>query len=104
MQATSGAGVAPQQPSAPTSVFIPVATRESVLQAMRSYASSSAAFSFTEIEYPSLGSMIDSIDARGNGNGFYWILYVNGVSSSLGASSAVVSPGDSVEWRYEKSY
>ena len=89
-------------PLAPLSSYtVPVNTKETVLAAMYAYASSSS-FAFTGENYPSLGFFVDSIGGRANADGNYWILYVNGTSSSLGASSAMVSSGDTVEWRYEK--
>ena len=51
--------------------------------------------------YPSLGSFIESIDGLKNGGGSYWMLYLNGVSASVGMSQATVVPGDHIEWRYE---
>ena len=76
---------------------------ESVLDLMRSLVSTSS-FTFTGKDYPSLGFFVESIDGKRNGDGKYWILYVNGKSSDLGASNATIHAGDTVEWRFEKSY
>lgn len=75
----------------------------SVLDAMRAYASSSS-FAFTSRDYPGMGAFIDSIGGLESGDGYYWILYVNGTDAALGASAQQVSVGDTVEWRYEKGY
>ncbi len=74
-----------------------------LIDAMNALAASSG-FAFTGREYPGLGFFVDSINGRANGGGMYWILYVNGASSAVGASEAPVRPGDVFEWRYEKSY
>ena len=74
-----------------------------VLDAMRELGTSEG-FTFTGREYPSLGFFVDSINGRKNADGYYWILYVNGTSSSSGASQTVLSSGDTVEWRYEQGY
>lgn len=74
-----------------------------LIGAMNALASSSG-FAFTGREYPGLGFFVDSINGRANAGGKYWILYVNGVSSPVGASEAPVRAGDVFEWRYEKGY
>ena len=79
-----------------------VANGTTVIDAMRSLAGEG--FSFTGREYPSLGFFVDSIGGKKNADGYYWILYVNGTSSELGASSVVPHSGDAIEWRYEKGY
>ena len=76
---------------------------ETVLDAMRDFAKT-AQFDFTTKEFPGLGAMIESINGLENGNGYYWILYINGKNSAKGASSAHVHVGDSIEWKYEASY
>lgn len=55
-------------------------------------------------EYPSLGLFIESINGKKAESGYYWFLYINGVSSTQGVSSARISPGDVIEWRYKQSY
>jgi len=70
---------------------------------MRTLAANNA-FRFTGENYPSLGFFVESIDSKKNSNGYYWILYVNGKSADLGASSIQVHSGDTIEWRYAKSY
>ncbi len=74
-----------------------------VLDAMRVYASSSS-FTFTGRDYPSLGFFVDSIEGKSSEGGNNWMLYIDGKLSPKGASSALVSPGERVEWRYEKGY
>lgn len=61
-------------------------------------------FTFTATERPGMGYFIDSIAGKANGDGYYWFLYVNDVSSGTGASQTVVKAGDRIEWRYKKSY
>jgi hypothetical protein len=61
-------------------------------------------FMFTTKNYPALGAFVESINGLENKDGKYWILYVNGATSTLGVSQALVMPGDTVEWRYEDSY
>jgi hypothetical protein len=60
--------------------------------------------SFAGQAYPSLGFFVESINGKKNAADYYWILYVNGISSSLGASAARIHSGDAIEWRYEKGY
>lgn len=64
----------------------------------------SGEFTFSGREYPSLGFFVESINGKYGGDGFYWILYVNGASSNTGASQTKLHAGDAVEWRYEKGY
>ncbi|MFA5997985.1 MAG: DUF4430 domain-containing protein [Candidatus Paceibacterota bacterium] len=82
---------------------ITVAQGETVIDAMRALASSST-FTFIGREYPALGFFVDSINGQENAGGMYWILYINGVSATVGAGATEVHAGDTVEWKYEKSY
>jgi hypothetical protein len=92
--------------------MVPVVSRDShtflaqkdgtVLEAM--VLEDASGFTFTTKNYPALGVFVESINGKENRDGKYWILYLNGATSTLGASSARVSPGDRVEWRYEDSY
>lgn len=81
---------------------IPILQPESVLDAMRAYASSNTEFTFETQHFAGLGELIESINGRKNAEGFYWTLYINDELSFKGASSAEVSPADVVEWRYQK--
>ncbi len=83
--------------------IIPVLESGAVLDAMRAYAARSD-FTFTGSEHPGLGFFVESIGGKKSGGDSYWFLYVNGSSSSRGASTEMVSPGDEVEWRYERGY
>jgi hypothetical protein len=58
--------------------------------------------SFTTTGFPSMGVFIDAINGRENAGGMYWILYINGTSSPVGASAASIEVGDVVEWKYKK--
>lgn len=87
-----------------TTYPVSVTPGETVIDAMRALAAANNTFVFTGREYPGLGFFADSINGKENAGGLDWMLYVNGVSASVGASSAVMKAGDTVEWRYEKSY
>ena len=71
-----------------------------VLEAMRALLDSGA-ITFSGREYPSLGFFVESLNGKYGGDGFYWILYVNGKTSETGASQTSLKAGDAVEWRYE---
>lgn len=51
----------------------------------------------------SLGLFIESINGVKNNAtpNYYWQFYINGQRSSVGISSRRISPGDTVEWKYE---
>ncbi|TSC87156.1 MAG: hypothetical protein G01um10148_261 [Parcubacteria group bacterium Gr01-1014_8] len=74
-----------------------------VLAAMEEFAKKSH-FEFKTKEFPGLGVMVEEINGLRSDNGYYWILYVNGKTANTGASTAKVSSGDSIEWRYKKGY
>lgn len=61
-------------------------------------------FAFTSKDFPGMGAFVESMNGEGGEGGYSWIFYVNGTESQEGASSVTLSPGDSVEWKYEKSY
>lgn len=61
-------------------------------------------FTFTGRGYPSLGFFVESINGKKSSDGNYWFLYLNGKSSDTGVSQTTLEPGDTVEWKYEKSY
>lgn len=85
----------------PYSVFVPADS--TVLDAMRALTSTSG-FTFTGREYTSLGFFVDSINEKKSEKSHNWILYVNGKLSNTGASQTALKAGDTVEWKYEKSY
>lgn len=72
-------------------------TVESLMQEKRADGS----FTYTSRPYPTLGSFLESVGGIRNGNGTYWMLYINGALSSQGMSQAAIVPGDRIEWRYE---
>ena len=74
-----------------------------VLGAMRILASTSD-FTFSGHDYPSLGFFVESIHGKTAGKGHVWIFYVNGEKSQKGISQTILSAGDTIEWKYEKSY
>lgn len=75
----------------------------SALEAMNSYRAS-AAFSFSIKEFTGLGAFVEEVNGRKNSDGYYWILLINGKKSDKGVSTARVSVGDSIVWRYEHSF
>ncbi|MEK7093008.1 MAG: DUF4430 domain-containing protein [Patescibacteria group bacterium] len=106
-------GAASTAPAVPSSANVTLAAgtttyaahidgSKTVIELMRSLPSSG--FVFSGDEYPSLGYFVESINGKKNGDGKYWILYINGKPSDLGASNATIHAGDTVEWRFEKSY
>ena len=62
------------------------------------------ALSFTAREYVGMGAMLLSINGKASNGDLTWIFYVNGKESQKGVSSVKVSPGDVIEWKYEKAY
>lgn len=80
-----------------------IAGKETVLAAMQTL-SSTTNFAFTGKENPSMGLFVESINNKKNENGNYWFLYVNGISASYGVSTQEVSPGDTIEWKYDGGY
>lgn len=85
-------------PQTTYTITAPIAgTVESVMLAERSL----QAVTFETRNYPTLGSFLESINGLRNGNGMYWMLYINNTRSSVGMSGATVVPGDRIEWRYE---
>ncbi len=81
--------------------FVPEHT--TLLDAMHALASSST-FTFSGKNFPMLGTFVDTINGQKNSDGYYWILYLNGRTSDIGASQTTLNDGDIVEWRYEKGY
>lgn len=51
----------------------------------------------------SVGKLVESINGVKNGtDNNYWILYVNGKQSQVGASDYKINKGDILEWRFEE--
>lgn len=59
---------------------------------------------FIEKNYPGLGEFIDSINGIKNGGSRAWIYYVNDVEAQVGVSNYKLKMGDTLSWKYEKSY
>ena len=89
------------EPAIPARTHVIVADSTGSVESIMQEKHSSGSLTYTSREYPTLGSFLESIDGLKNQNGFYWMLYVNGSSSSVGMSHANVVPGDRIEWRYE---
>ncbi len=83
-----------------TTYAMPVKAGETIFDAMQQLEKTSA-FSFTYRAYPGLGAFVESINGTAGGGGYAWFWYKNGVESPVGISSAVVEPGDKIEWRFE---
>jgi len=81
---------------------IPVTSSSTALAAMETYAVSNQHFSFSGRDFPGLGLFLEEIGGKKNKDGYYWTLFINGKLSELGASSAQVIPGDTLEWRYQE--
>lgn len=91
------------QKDAPMNVTFISLIHGSALDAMLSE-EAAGRLSFSVKEFPGMGVFMESLQGRKNADGKFWFLYVNGISSELGPSHAVVEPGDRVEWRYQESY
>lgn len=72
-----------------------------VMDAMQKIAGESKLTFETRI-FPGIGEFVESINGKKEGDGFHWFLYINGMSSTVGASEVVLSPGDEIEWRFKK--
>ena len=86
-----------------TTLSVPLATEQSVMDVMET-ARTLRLLDFTSKEYPGMGRFIESINGRKGADGLYWILYINNTSSDVGASAALVRPGDVIEWKFTKGY
>lgn len=51
---------------------------------------------------PGLGEFVESIDGIKPEKDQFWAFYVNGKSSTVGASQYVMKNGDLIEWKLEK--
>lgn len=49
-----------------------------------------------------LGVFVDEINGVKNGDGSFWIYYVNGEMGQVGAEEYQCQAGDKIEWRFEK--
>lgn len=61
-------------------------------------------FSYVASGYNGLGSYVQSINGTEEGNGMYWIYYINGAKATTGISSYTLKNGDTITWKYEKEY
>ncbi|MBI5457874.1 DUF4430 domain-containing protein [Candidatus Kaiserbacteria bacterium] len=86
-----------------TSYGVYVRPGATVVDAMNTLISTTN-FRFTAKDFPGMGMFVESINGKQNGDGSYWFLYVNGKSSDTGVSQTTLKAGDTIEWRYEKSY
>jgi hypothetical protein len=91
-------------PSGKGPVPIPVLAPGTVLDAMDAYKKVSDTFSYAGKEHPGIGFFVQEIGGVREGEGYYWMLYVNGETADLGASRLRVAPGDTVEWRFQEGY
>lgn len=56
-----------------------------------------------EVDYKKsdMGVFINAIDGIKNEGGHFWIYSVNGTPGKVSADKAIVSEGDTIEWRYK---
>jgi len=97
----------PQASPTPTTageerVSVPVFAEGMVLDVMYA-ARAQGSLAFSGTEYPGLGFFMEEIQGVRQGNGRYWILYLNGKAAEQGASHVRVAPTDTLEWRLEES-
>jgi hypothetical protein len=85
-------------------VRIPVLAEGTVLDAMRAYETVSDTFSYAGKEHPGIGFYVQEVNGTQEGEGYYWILYVNGKTADMGASKQKVTPRDVLEWRFQEGY
>lgn len=50
----------------------------------------------------SVGAYVESINGNQNGDGSYWIYYINGEAGTIAPDQYTCKNGDRVEWRFEK--
>lgn len=56
-----------------------------------------------ELKHFSFGDVADSIDGtQGGDGGRYWIFYVNGKMSDVGAGEYKIKNGDQIIWKFQK--
>ena len=56
-----------------------------------------------ELKHYDFGDVADSIDGTvGGKDGRYWIFYVNGKMSQVGAGEYKIQPDDKIIWKYQK--
>ena len=80
----------------------PLTASHSVIDSMRALADADASFTFDGEDHAGLGFFVRSINGKAAGNGYNWMLYINGKQAETGASQAKITSGDRVEWKYEK--
>ncbi len=62
--------------------------------------------SYATRAFSGLGAYIEAINGleESGTSGMYWIYYVNGVKAMAGVSNTTVKDGDTITWKYEKSF
>lgn len=75
---------------------------DSVYEAMKRLAQTQE-FSFQAKSFSGLGYYIEKINREKEGNGEYWVYYVNNCKPSVGISEYKLKPGDKILWRKEKN-
>ena len=97
----------PGQPPSQRVENIPWQPGTTVLSAMiLADAMSPFTFTFRILFGSAYGALVDMVDGVEEHDGFYWLLYVNGVFADLGPSTLVVpggpgAPNAAIEWRFE---
>jgi hypothetical protein len=59
-------------------------------------------YTITTKNFQGLGEFVESIDGIKPDGAHFWAFYVNGKSSTIGASSFVPKPGDAMEWKLDE--
>lgn len=91
-------------PKETTSYKIVSSAKITVIEAMRLAQKQGLILKTKDYGAP-LGILIEGINdiLNDSKNQKYWTLYVNNVRSAVGASTATVSPGDTVKWKFENT-
>lgn len=78
--------------------FVFMDTDVSALSLLKTVAESNS-IPMTQQEYAGLGTLVESIGDKHNGaDGKYWLYYVNGAVTPVGADAYTVQNGDVIEW------
>ena len=85
--------------------FIPIVPGQTtVLDLMQKAGTScnpSIVFTYKESGQSAFLTSIDGVENNANGNGYWWIFYVNGKLAQVGFGAYVLNDSDSVVWDYK---
>lgn len=93
-----------QGPKETASYKISVSKKITVIDAMRMAQTQGLILKTKDYGAP-LGILIEGINNISNDskNQKYWTLYVNDIRAAVGASTATVTPGDTITWKFENT-